>query len=299
MLLIIISVIVSILILHIISWFISVTFVSVGFKINKVISNSKFNQKKGLKKGKSPKIYTIKRGGILSYLIFIIFISILLIATILFIFSVLEKKVYFQFWGFLFLVIDLIFIVWVDNLLITQSFIKVDHSINKETSYKSENVVKSYFNQRIKFFIENTMFSFFMVTSIFLVAFTLTIDIFSFFIPTFILGSVIGSVILLSLYSNMFIVETWIFNKEENPFKNNLSSEIYVTQKKLIIYLLVFLLGTYVWYEDFIKLETNFDPQNFRVDLLLVATILLFFLSTDRIFKIINDDYLKFKKEVR
>ncbi len=299
MLLIIISVIVSILILHIISWFISVTFVSVGFKINKVISNSKFNQKKGLKRGKSSKIYTIKRGGIFSYLIFIIFISILLIATTLFIFSVLEKKVYFQFWGFLFLVIDLIFIVWVDNLLITQSLIKVDHSINKETSYKSENIVKSYFNQRIKFFIENTMFSFFMVTSIFLVAFTLTIDIFSFFIPTFILGSVIGSVILLSLYSNMFIVETWIFNKEENPFKNNLSSEIYVTQKKLIIYLIVFLLGTYVWYEDFIKLESNFDPQNFRVDLLLVATILLFFLSTDRIFKIINDDYIKFKKDVR
>lgn len=299
MLLIIISVIVSILILHIISWFISVTFVSVGFKINKVISNSKFNQKKGLKRGKSSKIYTIKRGGIFSYLIFIIFISILLIATTLFIFSVLEKKVYFQFWGFLFLVIDLIFIVWIDNLLITQSLIKVDHSINKETSYKSENIVKSYFNQRIKFFIENTMFSFFMVTSIFLVAFTLTIDIFSFFIPTFILGSVIGSVILLSLYSNMFIVETWIFNKEENPFKNNLSSEIYVTQKKLIIYLIVFLLGTYVWYEDFIKLESNFDPQNFRVDLLLVATILLFFLSTDRIFKIINDDYIKFKKEVR
>ncbi|WP_290757149.1 MULTISPECIES: hypothetical protein [unclassified Exiguobacterium] len=297
--LIIISVIVSILILHIISWFISVTFVSVGFKINKVISNSKFNQKKGLKRGKSSKIYTIKRGGIFSYLIFIIFISILLIATTLFIFSVLEKKVYFQFWGFLFLVIDLIFIVWVDNLLITQSLIKVDHSINKETSYKSENIVKSYFNQRIKFFIENTMFSFFMVTSIFLVAFTLTIDIFSFFIPTFILGSVIGSVILLSLYSNMFIVETWIFNKEENPFKNNLSSEIYVTQKKLIIYLIVFLLGTYVWYEDFIKLESNFDPQNFRVDLLLVATILLFFLSTDRIFKIINDDYIKFKKDVR
>lgn len=299
MLLIIISVIVSILILHIISWFISVTFVSVGFKINKVISNSKFNQKKGLKRGKSSKIYTIKRGGIFSYLIFIIFISILLIATTLFIFSILEKKVYFQFWGFLFLVIDLIFIVWVDNLLITQSLIKVDHSINKETSYKSENIVKSYFNQRIKFFIENTMFSFFMVTSIFLVAFTLTIDIFSFFIPTFILGSVIGSVILLSLYSNMFIVETWIFNKEENPFKNNLSSEIYVTQKKLIIYLIVFLLGTYVWYEDFIKLESNFDPQNFRVDLLLVATILLFFLSTDRIFKIINDDYIKFKKDVR
>jgi len=101
-LLIIISVIVSILILHIISWFISVTFVSVGFKINKVISNSKVNQKKGLKRGKSSKIYTIKRGGIFSYLIFIIFISILLIATTLFIFSVLEKKVYFQFWFFIF-----------------------------------------------------------------------------------------------------------------------------------------------------------------------------------------------------
>jgi len=105
---------------------------------------------------------------------------------------------------------------------------------------------------------------------------------------------------LLSLYSNTFIIESRYFNNEdENPFKSYQHYDIYITHKKIIIYTGVFLLSSFTWYQELLDLEKNFDIKNFRGDLVLITTILLFLLSTDRIFKLIHDDYIKFKKETQ
>ncbi len=290
MLLIIISVIVSICILHSLSWLISVIGIKTGLKISNTISNSRFNQNKGLKKGKSKKFLTIKKGGVLSYLILIIFLSLLFLVVFLFIQSIITNNLYFQLCGLIFLALELFLVLFLDNVLIIQN--KMDNPINDNNSIR-----KNYLNQRLLFFIEHTMFSFFIVVSSLILSVIFTLSITINFFPDFNLGVLIGFVILLSLYSNMFVLENYIYNNIINSLESTNENDIYTTQKKMISYLIIFVLGTTAWYEDLKNSVVSINnSQDFSINSLLITTFLLFYLSSDRIFKLINDDYVKFKK---
>lgn len=290
MLLIIISVIVSICILHSLSWLISVIGIKTGLKISNTISNSRFNQNKGLKKGKSKKFLTIKKGGVLSYLILIMFLSLLFLVVFLFIQSIITNNLYFQLYGLIFLALELLLVLFLDNVLIIQN--KMDNPINDNNSIR-----KNYLNQRLLFFIEHTMFSFFIVVSSLILSVIFTLSITINFFPDFNLGVLIGFVILLSLYSNMFVLENYIYNNIINPLESTNENDIYTTQKKMISYLIIFVLGTTAWYEDLKNSVVSINnSQDFSINSLLITTFLLFYLSSDRIFKLINDDYVKFKK---
>lgn len=289
-----ISIIAFIILLHLTSYIILKILNIIWSKLNNIAVVYRKIFKKGIQKGKSRKFYTIKKGGLLSYLIFIFFITLLFSSLLMFLEAIRTEKLILQLLGFLILLIDLGFVVIIDNMLIVQRKINIDMT-NKDIK---EIKKPTYVTDRIYFFIKNTMFSFFMVICILLIDIVLFLDILNFFYPELILGLVIGFFILLSLYSNTFIIENYYFsNEREKLIKITEDYDVYMTQKKVVIYIGVFILSSYAWYQELIELEKNFDIKNFRGDLVLITTILLFFLSTDRIFKLVHDDYVKFKKE--
>ncbi|WP_026828576.1 hypothetical protein [Exiguobacterium artemiae] len=290
-----ISIIAFVILLHLTSYIVLKIINTIWSKVQNLRALYRKRFKKGIEKGKSRKFYTIKKGGLLGYLIFILFITLLLIAVLMFLKAIKTELLCFQFFGFLILLIDLGFVAIIDNVVIVQRKINIE-IVNKD---KKVNKKLNYISDRIYFFIKNTMPSFYMIICILLVNVVLYIDILNFVYPDLILGLVIGFFILLSLYSNTFIMENYYFsNEKEKLIKTNNEYEVYMTQKKVVIYIGVFMLSSYSWYQDLIQLEKNFVIKDFRGDLVLITTILLFFLSTDRIFKLIHDDYMKFKKEV-
>lgn len=252
--------------------------------------------KKGLEKGKARKFYTYRRGGITSFLIFIVFMSLLIFTVIMFIKFIETEKISFQIIGFITLLIDFSLVIFVDNMLIPQQKIVVEMD---KTNAKSKRKI-SYIANRIYFFINNSMPSFYMVVCVLLISTVILTNVLNKANSNLLLSLFIAAFILLSLYSNSFIIESRYFNNEdENPFKSYQQYDVYIAHKKIIIYTGVFLLSSFTWYQELLDLEKNFDVKNFRGDLVLITTILLFLLSTDRIFKLIHDDYIKFKKEIQ
>lgn len=289
-----ISIIMFVIFLHATSYLILIILNITWKKLNNIATLYRNRLKRGIEKGKSRKFHTIKKGGFLSYLIFIFFILLLFSAVLMFLEAIRTGKLSFQLFGFLILFIDLGFVVTIDNMLIVQRKISIEMTNKDVKVIKAQN----YVTDRIYFFINNTMPSFYMVICILLISIVLHIDILTFLYPDLILGAVISFFILLSLYSNTFIMENYYFtNVKEKLIKTTNEYDVYMTQKKVVIYIGVFILSSYAWYQDLIELEKNFDIKKFRGDLVLITTILLFFLSTDRIFKLIHDDYVKFQKE--
>lgn len=286
-----IPIIISIFILHIISW-ITLKCTKKSWTFFSNISKNEKNIKKSFKKGKAKKIYTIKKGGALNYFIIVVYSIILIASVYLILYSIKIENKSLQFLGLFLLFFDIVSIIIISNFFIQQKFINTD-PISKKINFFN------YLKLRIKFFINNTFPSFLLIICVVFLATDILVNILNMFFPELLLGTMIGFFILLSLYSNTFILENTYYSKEESPFKNNSDYELYISQKKIGIYTFIFTIATYAWYEDLLELENKLNANNFnfRGDLLLISTVLLFFLSTDRIFKLINDDYIKYKKE--
>ncbi len=289
-------VVIFVILLHLTSLVI-ITIFKLMWSILACLKSKYYNKlKKGLEKGKARKFYTYRRGGVTSFFIFIVFMSLLIFTVIMFIKFIETEKFSFQIIGFITLFIDFSIVLFVDNMLIPQQKIVVEMG---KTNAKSKRKI-SYIANRIHFFINNSMSSFYMVVCVLLISTVILTNVLNKTNSNLLLSLFIAAFILLSLYSNTFIIESRYFNNEdENPFKSYQHYDIYITHKKIIIYTGVFLLSSFTWYQELLDLEKNFDIKNYRGDLVLITTILLFLLSTDRIFKLIHDDYIKFKKETQ
>lgn len=237
----------------------------------------------------------LKRGGIMSIFVIIVYITLIVLGT-LWILTGLNGEVNFLWNGLLTFVLTIIFILTVSSLIAEESaFLKKRRS--KKTQSKvvvtSNKTFKTFIKERAQFLYDKTMFffgmSFFLSVSVLEVVIILLENK-----GVFIVGAFIGWIFLLSLFSNTMLFEYFYYREE---LKNHFSvetSEICINQKRLIYYLVLFIFTFYNWYHPL-----AYPDQKHFVSgkYILTSMSVVFFLVSDRIFKLVNDSYVKYKKE--
>lgn len=237
----------------------------------------------------------LKRGGIMSIFVIIVYIVLIVFGT-LWILTGLSGEVNFLWSGLMIFVLTIIFILTVSSLIAEESaFLKKRRGKKNQRKVvvASNKTFKTFVKDHVQFLFDKTMFfsgmSFFLSISVLKVVITLLENQ-----GVFIVGAFIGWIFVLSLFSNTMLFEYFYYREE---LKNHFSveaSEICINQKRLIYYLVLFVFTFYNWYHPL-----AYPDQKFLVsgNYILTSMSVVFFLVSDRIFKLVNDSYLKYKKE--
>lgn len=191
----------------------------------------------------------LKQGGIMSIFIIVMYITLIILST-LWILIGLSGEFNFLWSGLLIFVLTIIFILTVSSLIAEESA-----SLKKRRSKKTQSKVvlttnktlKTFVKERVQFLYDKTMFffgmSFFLSMSVFIVFITLLENK-----GVYVVGAFIGWIFLLSLFSNTMIFEYFYYREELEKHFSNETSEICINQKRLIYYLILFVVTFYNWY---------------------------------------------------
>ncbi|MGE6556547.1 hypothetical protein [Exiguobacterium artemiae] len=239
----------------------------------------------------------LKQGGIMSIFIVVMYITLIILST-LWILIGLSGEFNFLWRGLLIFVLTIIFILTVSSLIAEESA-----SLKKKRSKKTQSKVvlttnktfKTFVKERAQFLYDKTMFffgmSFFLSVSVLIVFITLLENK-----GVYVVGAFIGWIFLLSLFSNTMIFEYFYYREDLKKYFSNEASEICINQKRLIYYLILFVVTFYNWYHPLAYPDQKLSISS---EYILTSMSVVFFLVSDRIFKLANDSYVKYKKEAK
>lgn len=237
----------------------------------------------------------LKRGGIISTLIIILYIISIVFGAV-WIIRGLNGEINLLWIGLLIFVLTILFILTMSSLIAEESvFLKKKRTMHtqRKVIITIKKTFWTYVQKRVQFFYDKTMLFFGM-------SFFLSIIVLDFAITLlqneeiFVVGAFIGWILLLSLFSNTMIFEYFYYREELEKHFSIEASEICINQKRLIYYLILFVFTFYNWYHP---LAYPNEKLTVSGEYLVSNMIVVFFLVSDRIFKLINDSYIKYKKE--